>query len=56
VYNRFQKLFLCLSHKQTISVIEELGKKFDEPVKEWRDEIVGTFIQVIDIHIKNSKL
>ena len=46
VYNRLQKLFLCLSHKRTISVIEELGKKFDNPVKEWRDEIVSNFIQV----------
>ena len=36
VYNRLQKLFLCLSHKQTISVIEELEKKFDNSVKEWR--------------------
>ena len=25
-YNCLQKLFLCLSHKQTISVVEELGK------------------------------
>ena len=34
-----QKLTLCLSHKATIILLDELGQDFDSNVIEWRNNL-----------------
>lgn len=36
MYERLQKVGLCLSHRSTVTLVEHLGKHFDWKVKEWQ--------------------
>lgn len=36
VYDRLQKLCLCLSHSKTIQLIDQLGEDYDEVVRQWK--------------------
>ncbi len=40
MYERLQKLFLTVSHGTTIRMVNDLGKDFDKPVREWRDSLL----------------
>ena len=42
VYQRLQKLQLCLSHKQTLKVIDKMGEGFDAKVWKWKKEVEET--------------
>ena len=47
VYDRVQKLYLCLSNKATIRTIDKFGANYDEPVMKWRDRILQGMTEVI---------
>ncbi len=36
VYQRLQKIGLCMSHFSTIKLVDSLGEDFDMAVKEWK--------------------
>ncbi len=36
VYQRIQKVGICLSHQSTVNLVEGLGDHFDRKVKEWQ--------------------
>lgn len=36
VYQRLQKIGLCMSHFSTIKLVDSLGEDFDMTVKEWK--------------------
>ena len=42
VYQQLQKLKLCLSHKQTLKVIDMVGEGFDAKVLIWKREVEET--------------
>ena len=42
VYDRLQKVGLCLSHGKTVKLVDRLGLGFDEKVMEWKTEIEAT--------------
>ena len=42
VYQWLQKLQLCLSHKQTLKVIDTMGEGFDAKVLIWKKEVEET--------------
>ena len=37
VFNRLQRLQLCLSHKGTLNLLDQAGVGYDDLVCEWRD-------------------
>lgn len=39
VFDRLNKLNLCVSHTATVSIVTALGKDHNKEVKKWRDEI-----------------
>ena len=39
MYQRLQKLGLCLSHYQTLKVIDDMGEDFDAKVMMWKGHI-----------------
>ena len=45
IYTRLQKLMLCMSHKTTIRLVDQMGKNHDSDVCGWRDEILKTMTQ-----------
>ena len=46
VFNRLHKACLCLSHRSTISIIDQFGEDYDEPVISWRNETLESLLQV----------
>ena len=42
VYNRFQKLMVCLSHYRTLTALDRLTQDFDQKVHEGRDVLALT--------------
>ena len=42
MYDRLQKVGLCLSHGKTVKLVDRLGLGFDEKVMEWKTEIEAT--------------
>ena len=38
---------ICVSHRSTIRIIEEMGKNYDDSVKEWCSTIAKQLWQVI---------
>ena len=36
---------LCMSHKTTIRLVDQMGKNHDSDVSGWRDEILKTMTQ-----------
>lgn len=54
VYDRLQKLGLCLSHSATSRLITKLGLVYDCLVHEWKDTIeedMLTCMQVLKINV-----
>ena len=50
VYERLQKLNICLSHQMTVKLVNILGHDFDEKVLWWKDaltRVVGTGQEVL---------
>ena len=41
VFQRLQKLNLCLSHETTVKLVKMLGESFDSEVLEWRDALTS---------------
>ena len=44
VYERLQKLGLCLSHASTINLIDKLGVDFDITVRKWKAAAEVAFV------------
>ncbi len=55
MYQRLQKVGLCLSHCCTVKVVEHLGDHFDWKVKEWQGVAEGK-LSTSQVIINNSKL
>ena len=52
VYDRLQKVGLCLSHGRTIKLVDRLGEGFDEQVLHWKSQIESTMDpKEIDINV-----
>ena len=39
VYDRLQKVGICLSHRATIKLVDKFSLGFDEKVLKWKEEI-----------------
>ncbi|XP_019854606.1 PREDICTED: uncharacterized protein LOC109583625 [Amphimedon queenslandica] len=39
LFQRLHKIGICVSHKSTIRLIDEMSEDFDGPVKEWRSKV-----------------
>ena len=39
VYDRLQKVGLCLSHGRTIKIVDRLGEGFNEKVLQWKSVV-----------------
>ena len=39
MYERLQKLHLCVSHATTIRMFDKLGQNFDSEVFKWKEEL-----------------
>lgn len=48
VYDRLQKLYLCLSHSKTIQLVDQLGEDYDEVARQWK--------QIADEKLKEFKV
>ncbi len=48
VYDRLQKLCLCLSHSKTIQLVDQLGTDHDEVARQWK--------QIADEKLKELKV
>ena len=46
VFYRLHKACLCLSHQSTISIIDQFGEDYDEPVISWLNETLESLLQV----------
>ena len=46
VYRCLQRMLLCLSHQQTLSILDKLGENHDEKVKVWQSNIECSFEKV----------
>lgn len=44
MYQRLQKLGLCLSHSRTIKLIDLLGDQYDSVVKQWKTTAEDVFV------------
>ena len=52
MYNRLQKVGLCLSHRSTIRLVDKFGEGFDQKVVQWKTEIEETMdASVIVVHL-----
>ena len=40
VFQRLQKLNLCVSHQVLTSIVSAAGKDFDKKVHQWRDSLL----------------
>ena len=40
MFNRLQKLQICLSHKSTLMFLDEAAEGYDEKVWDWRDTLL----------------
>ena len=49
MFDRLQKVGICLLHSNTIKLVGFLGDDFDEPVKKWKEHVeqqISSLIQV----------
>lgn len=46
VFNRLQKLNICMSHQTTIKLVDMLGSDFDSKVHQWRDSLISALDNV----------
>ena len=44
MYERLQKLGLCLSHSRTIKLVDALGDNYDSKVKDWKAAAEELFV------------
>ena len=53
VFNRLQKLNVCMSHQTTVKLVEMLGSDFDTRVHYWRDSLINDLdnVTVVRKHI-----
>lgn len=42
VYNRLQKINICMSHQTVVRLIDQLGMDHDTDVKEWQSQLEQT--------------
>ena len=54
VFNRLQKLALCMSHRSTVRLIEQLGRGHDSALIQWRDNVMP-LVQVSYKHVTYYK-
>ena len=45
VFERLQKLQLCMSHSSTIRLFDAIGKDFDSEVLQWKEVIETELMQ-----------
>lgn len=45
VYRRLQKLLLCLSHRHTNALLDEMGKDFSSDVYDWKAKILSAIVR-----------
>ena len=53
VYSRLQKMLLCLSHRQTLVALDELGTNHDAAVKQWQASIAGSLSSEVSFYAGN---
>ena len=39
VYTQLNSLSLCTSHRRSLTLIDALGKDFDEPIRRWKEQV-----------------
>lgn len=39
VYTQLNSLSLCTSHRRSLTLIDALGKDFDEPIRKWKKQV-----------------
>ena len=52
MYDRLQKVGLCLSHRSTIRLVDKFGEGFDRKVLQWKTEIEETMdasVSTVDV-------
>jgi len=49
VFQRLQKLNLCVSHQILTSIINTAGTNFDEKVCQWRSSLHGELQKVVEV-------
>lgn len=55
VYQRLQKLGLCLAHSRTIKLIDTLGENFDSLVQRWKTAAEYTFVNTdLGVRVQDS--
>ena len=54
VFQRLQKLNICMSHQSTITLVKQLGSNHDAKVVEWRDDMLQD-AEVIHVVVATTK-
>ena len=54
VFNRLQKLGLCLSPASTLKLLGNLGEGHDEKIFEWQDSLLERLQALVEEQVKNN--
>ena len=54
LYRRLNRLLLCLSNKQTLSLVDKLGENHDHTVLQWRDDIITRKLEAMVIEFTHT--